>query len=110
MQASQSTAQKDDHACGDPLVIGSLTLHSRLLLGTSGYPNMQVLLESIATSGTELITVAIRRINLMMNRRRDSFPRSGRYRLLCFQIQPAATQLKKPFWLRNWLVRRWRQI
>lgn len=56
--------RKDDSKCGDPLVIGSMELTSRLLLGTSGYPNMQVLLESIAASGTELITVAIRRINL----------------------------------------------
>ena len=55
---------KDDSRCGDPLVIGTMELTSRLLLGTSGYPNMQVLLESIAASGTELITVAIRRINL----------------------------------------------
>ena len=50
--------------CGDPLVIGDLRLTSRLLLGTSGYPNMQVLLESISASGTELITMAIRRVNL----------------------------------------------
>ena len=55
---------KKNNVCGDPLEIGGLTLSSRLLLGTSGYPNMQVLLESIAASGTELITVAIRRVNL----------------------------------------------
>jgi len=50
--------------CGDFLRIANLKLKSRLLLGTSGYPNPQIMLESIAASATQLITVAIRRVNL----------------------------------------------
>jgi len=50
--------------CGDWLRIGDLKLKSRLLLGTSGYPSPQVMLESIAASASQLVTVAIRRVNL----------------------------------------------
>ena len=50
--------------CGDWLRIGELKLKSRLLLGTSGYPNPQTMLESLAASGSQLVTVAIRRVNL----------------------------------------------
>lgn len=50
--------------CGDWLRLGGLRLKSRLLLGTSGYPSPQVMLESLAASATQLITVAIRRLNL----------------------------------------------
>lgn len=44
--------------------IGSLTLASRLFLGTSGYPDLACLKQSILASGTQLITVGIRRIDL----------------------------------------------
>lgn len=39
-------------------------LASRLLLGTSRYPSRKVLLDCLEASGTELVTVAIRRVGL----------------------------------------------
>jgi len=48
----------------DRLQIADLKLTSRLLLGTSGYPSPQVMMESIEASDSQLITVAIRRVNL----------------------------------------------
>ena len=48
----------------DRLVIAGLPLRSRLLVGSSGYPNQQVMLDSLEASGAELVTVAIRRISL----------------------------------------------
>src|SRR2546427_13065990 len=56
-------------AAGSPLQedvweLAGEKLHSRLLLGSSRYPSMQVLLESLEASGTEIVTVAIRRVNL----------------------------------------------
>ncbi|ARA91931.1 MAG: thiazole synthase [Bacteroidetes bacterium] len=48
----------------DRLDLGVCTLRSRLLVGTSGYPNPQVMLDALRASGTELVTVAIRRVNL----------------------------------------------
>lgn len=47
-----------------PLVIGPYTFNSRLLVGTSRYPNYQVMLDALRTSGTELVTVSIRRLNM----------------------------------------------
>ena len=48
----------------DPLFIGGRCLRSRLLIGTAGYPNWQVMLDAIAASGAEIATVSIRRISL----------------------------------------------
>lgn len=48
----------------DALTVGAYTLASRLLVGTSGYPNLQVLMEALRASGADLVTVSIRRLNL----------------------------------------------
>jgi len=47
----------------DPLVIAGRTFRSRLLLGTGGFPRLETLAETIRASGTELVTVALRRID-----------------------------------------------
>src|SRR5436305_4327896 len=39
---------------------------SRLILGTGGFPSLELLREAIAASGTELVTVALRRIDAAM--------------------------------------------
>ncbi len=46
------------------LSIGGVSLGSRLLLGTAGYPSQQVLLDALVASGAEVVTVSIRRIDL----------------------------------------------
>ena len=48
----------------DPLIIAGREFRSRLFLGTAGYPNRQVMLDSIAASGTAMVTASIRRISL----------------------------------------------
>jgi thiazole synthase len=48
---------------GDPLTIAGRTLRSRLLLGTGGFPSLALLSEAIAASGSEVVTVALRRID-----------------------------------------------
>jgi len=48
----------------DALVIGNYSFSSRLVVGTSRYPNPQVMLEALEATGTELVTVAIRRVNV----------------------------------------------
>ncbi len=48
----------------DRLHIGDLELSSRLILGSSSYPNPQVMLDALDASGTEMVTVAIRRVNV----------------------------------------------
>lgn len=47
----------------DTLVIAGRELRSRLLLGTGGFPSLELLAESIGASGTELVTVALRRVD-----------------------------------------------
>ncbi|HEX7609104.1 MAG TPA: thiazole synthase, partial [Solirubrobacteraceae bacterium] len=51
-------------AAEDPLTIAGRTLRSRLLLGTGGFPSLELLAEAIALSGPELVTVALRRIEV----------------------------------------------
>ncbi|WP_456940366.1 thiazole synthase [Geodermatophilus sp. SYSU D00525] len=46
----------------DPLVLGGETFGSRLLLGTGGVPSLEALGAAVRASGTELVTVALRRV------------------------------------------------
>ena len=46
-----------------PLVIAGRELHSRLILGTGGFGNHEVLAAALAASGAELCTVALRRLD-----------------------------------------------
>ncbi len=48
----------------DQLKIGGKTLHSRFILGTGKFPSKESMRETIIRSGTELVTVALRRIDL----------------------------------------------
>ncbi len=45
------------------LQIAGRTLGSRLLLGSGGFPSLELLREAIAASGSELVTVALRRLD-----------------------------------------------
>jgi thiazole synthase len=46
----------------DPLTIAGRTLRSRLFLGTGGFSSLELLAKAISASGSELVTVALRRI------------------------------------------------
>jgi len=48
----------------DPLVIAGKEFSSRLILGTGKYRSMEEMVEAVEASGTEIITVAIRRLDL----------------------------------------------
>ncbi|GAC1448491.1 MAG: thiazole synthase [Vulcanimicrobiaceae bacterium] len=47
-----------------PRRIGNHDLHSRLIVGTGKYPSLEVMARAHEASGTAMLTVAIRRINL----------------------------------------------
>ncbi|QPP11002.1 thiazole synthase [Streptomyces bathyalis] len=47
----------------DPFVIGDRTFGSRLIMGTGGAPSLDVMERSLVASGTELTTVAMRRLD-----------------------------------------------
>lgn len=48
----------------DTLAIGSRSFNSRLLVGTGKYKDLTETGDAIATSGAEIVTVAIRRVNI----------------------------------------------
>ncbi len=48
----------------DVFKVGPYEFKSRLLLGTSGFPSLQVMLDSLRAGGSELVTVAIRRLDV----------------------------------------------
>jgi thiazole synthase len=47
----------------DPLVIAGREFGSRLLLGTGGFQSLEAMGDAIAVSGSELVTVALRRVD-----------------------------------------------
>ncbi len=61
--ASAASAGELDLALDPPLSIAGRTLSSRLLLGTGGFASLELMAEAIAVSATELVTVALRRID-----------------------------------------------
>ena len=49
----------------DSLKIGNRDFNSRLFVGTGKFPSPEIMLESVIASGSEMITVAMKRVNLM---------------------------------------------
>ncbi|MFF4897364.1 thiazole synthase [Streptomyces sp. NPDC001068] len=47
----------------DPFVLGGTAFSSRLIMGTGGTPSLEVLERALVASGTELTTVAMRRVD-----------------------------------------------
>ena len=47
-----------------PLVIGGREFHSRLMVGTGKYPSNSDMIRAIEASGAEIVTVAVRRVDL----------------------------------------------
>src|SRR5687767_2937762 len=48
----------------EPLTIAGRTFRSRLFLGTGKYPDFETMATALEASGTEVVTVALRRVNL----------------------------------------------
>lgn len=47
-----------------PLIIDGVTLRSRLFIGTGKFPSPKIMAEAVAASRSELVTVALRRVDL----------------------------------------------
>ncbi len=50
-----------------PLVVGTHTFASRLLVGTGKYPDQETAARALEASGAQVVTVAVRRVNLDRN-------------------------------------------
>src|ERR1700704_5811468 len=55
--------EDQDGPVEDQLTIAGRAFQSRLLLGTGGFPSLQLLADAIEASASELVTVALRRID-----------------------------------------------
>jgi thiazole synthase len=51
----------------DPLLVANYRFHSRLIVGTGKYANLEETRQAIEASGAEMVTVAIRRTNIGQN-------------------------------------------
>jgi len=63
-QQGGSTGSSTPSAAADTLVIGGKVFHSRLLVGTGKYRSIEEGREAISRSGAEIVTVALRRVEL----------------------------------------------
>ncbi len=57
-----STSEALRIAHGQPWTVAGTTLHSRFFLGTSHYPSPQIMGDAVEASGTEVLTVGLRRL------------------------------------------------
>lgn len=79
-----------------PLVLGDITLNSRLLVGTGKYQSLDETAEALKLSGTEMVTVAVRRVKDSQEGERSLIDvvREGGYHVLpntagCFDAESA---------------------
>lgn len=92
------------------LTIAGKTFNSRLFIGSSRYPNQQVMLDAIEASGAEVVTVSIRRVSLDGGGESIFDLLRGRYHLLpntagCYTAHDAVltAQLAREALNTNWI-------
>ena len=66
MSTDQVVPALEQEESADPFVLAGETFTSRLLLGTGGIPSLESLERSVVASGTQLVTVALRRVEAAM--------------------------------------------
>ena len=96
----------------DPFVIAGKTFSSRLIVGTGKYTSHEVMQQAHEASGTQLVTVAVRRVNVT-DRSKESlldFIDSAKYALLpntagCYTAEDAirTARLAREVGLSDWI-------
>ncbi len=92
------------------LTIAGKSFGSRLMIGSSRYPNQQVMLDAIEASGADIVTVAVRRVSVEGGGEGLYDVLGGRYHLLpntagCFTARDAVltAQLAREALGTNWI-------
>lgn len=95
----------------DPLIIAGRQFHSRLIVGTGKYKSFQETARALEASGAEIVTVAVRRVNL--DRSKESlldYINPGKYFLLpntagCYTADEAvrAARLGREVGISDWV-------
>jgi thiazole synthase len=75
----------------DPLVIGGRAFSSRLLVGTGKFASHAVMRDALDASGTEIVTVALRRVDLTRSGEGDILDYVDRQRFLLLPNTSGAT-------------------
>ena len=95
-----------------PLVIAGKSFHSHLLVGTGKYPSNDVMVRAHEASGAEIITVAIRRVNVNDHSKESllDYIDTAKYSLLpntagCYTAEDAirTARLGREAGLSNWI-------
>jgi thiazole synthase len=96
----------------DPLVLGGRAFQSRLIVGTGKYTSFDIMREALLSSGSQIVTVAVRRVNLK-DRTKESlldYIDKGRFTLLpntagCYTAEEAirAANLGREAGLSDWV-------
>ena len=96
----------------DNLEIGGEQFSSRLILGTARYPNPHMMMDALSASGTEMVTLSIRRHDITDNFGESilNIIRGGNYKLLpntagCFTAKEAVltAELARDALETNWI-------
>ena len=105
-------AAKPEHVMPDTLAIADRILASRLILGTGKYVSFPIMAQALEASGTAMVTVAVRRVNLA-DRSRESlldYIDPSKYALLpntagCYTAADAVrtARLAREAGLSNWI-------
>src|SRR5262245_29342277 len=64
MTTTTETLEPAASTSADPFVFGERTFTSRLIVGTGKYSTFPLMMEALEVSGAEIVTVAVRRVNL----------------------------------------------
>ncbi|HEX6971751.1 MAG TPA: sulfur carrier protein ThiS [Limnochordia bacterium] len=83
----------------DPLVIAERTFTSRLFVGTGKYPSMEVMVQALAASGTEMVTVAMRHVSSSANGQAGILERIDRSRYHLLPNTAGATTAEQAIYL-----------
>ncbi len=67
MTTISNTAEQTDVNSEDTLIINNVHYHSRLLVGTGKYQDLEQTKKAIEASGAEIVTVSVRRTNIGQN-------------------------------------------
>ena len=79
----------------DKIVIASKKFNSRLIVGTGKYRNMAECAKAIKLSGAEIVTVAVRRVNIIDKKKPLLMDYIDPKKLLICQIQQDVSPQKK---------------
>ncbi len=65
MSSTAALSLSSETLSDDPLTIGNISFRSRLWIGTGKYPSFEMTRKVILESGADVVTVAVRRVNIL---------------------------------------------